>query len=214
MRWPSTITVQAPHWPWSQPFLTPIRSARSRSRSSSVTQGSISNEWGRPLSCSDTESVGSRCEAAVDAAVATGGSAYGGLMATPEDRARRQMPFLRCAAVACGPAPSRALAKRQPAWRRFRVDATAQVTVAHRLEMNSSYQRLAGSRGGAKLREPRLKEPRRVGNPRPGPVLHRDPHRDHGVFPDGLAAAPGSQARHASRFEIRTRFLQDLLPCP
>ena len=42
MRWPSTSTVQAPHWPWSQPFLMPVRSARSRSRSSKVTQGSIS----------------------------------------------------------------------------------------------------------------------------------------------------------------------------
>jgi hypothetical protein len=40
MRVPSTSTVQAPHWPWSQPFLVPVNSSRSRSRSSSVTQGS------------------------------------------------------------------------------------------------------------------------------------------------------------------------------
>src|SRR5256885_16047777 len=36
---PSTRTVQAPHWPWSQPFLLPVRSRWSRSASSSVVQG-------------------------------------------------------------------------------------------------------------------------------------------------------------------------------
>ena len=40
IRRPSTSTVQAPHWPRSQPFLVPVRSSRSRSRSSSVTRGS------------------------------------------------------------------------------------------------------------------------------------------------------------------------------
>ena len=25
IRRPFTITVQAPHWPWSQPFLVPVR---------------------------------------------------------------------------------------------------------------------------------------------------------------------------------------------
>ena len=34
MRRPSTSTVQAPHWPWSQPFLVPVRSRWSRSASS------------------------------------------------------------------------------------------------------------------------------------------------------------------------------------
>ena len=42
IRWPSTRTVQAPHWPWSQPFLVPVRSRCSRSRSSSVVQGATS----------------------------------------------------------------------------------------------------------------------------------------------------------------------------
>jgi hypothetical protein len=38
MRRPSTITVQAPHWPWSQPFLVPVRCRCSRSASSSVVR--------------------------------------------------------------------------------------------------------------------------------------------------------------------------------
>ena len=40
IRLPSTSTVQAPHWPRSQPFLVPVSSSRSRSRSRSVTRGS------------------------------------------------------------------------------------------------------------------------------------------------------------------------------
>ncbi len=43
MRRPSSRTVQAPHWPRSQPFLVPVRSRRSRSRSSRVTRGSSSS---------------------------------------------------------------------------------------------------------------------------------------------------------------------------
>ena len=39
-RRPSTSTVHAPHWPWSHPFLVPVRSAISRRASSSVTRGS------------------------------------------------------------------------------------------------------------------------------------------------------------------------------
>src|ERR1700684_2471193 len=41
-RRPSTMTVQAPHWPRSQPFLVPVNSRRSRSRSKRVTRGSSS----------------------------------------------------------------------------------------------------------------------------------------------------------------------------
>ena len=37
IRRPSTITVHAPHWPWSQPFLVPVRCRCSRSASSSVS---------------------------------------------------------------------------------------------------------------------------------------------------------------------------------
>src|SRR5579871_4778483 len=43
MRRPSTSTVQAPHWPRSQPFFVPVRCRRSRSRSSRVTRGSSSS---------------------------------------------------------------------------------------------------------------------------------------------------------------------------
>ena len=48
IRRPSTSTVQAPHWPRSQPFLVPVRSRRSRRRSSRVTRGS--SELDRPAS--------------------------------------------------------------------------------------------------------------------------------------------------------------------
>ncbi len=40
MRRPSTITVQAPHWPWSQPFFTDITPSSSRSASSTLMRGS------------------------------------------------------------------------------------------------------------------------------------------------------------------------------
>ena len=43
MRRPLTRTVQAPHWPWSQPFFVPVRSRCSRSASSSVVLMSASN---------------------------------------------------------------------------------------------------------------------------------------------------------------------------
>ena len=39
-RRPSTCTVQAPHWPWSQPFFEPVSARWSRSASSSVVRGS------------------------------------------------------------------------------------------------------------------------------------------------------------------------------
>src|SRR5882757_9439182 len=39
-RRPSTRTVQAPHWPWSQPFLAPMRSRSSRSTSRSTERWS------------------------------------------------------------------------------------------------------------------------------------------------------------------------------
>ena len=40
-RRPSMSTVQAPHWPWSQPFLLPVRSRCSRRRSSSEVRVSM-----------------------------------------------------------------------------------------------------------------------------------------------------------------------------
>ena len=49
MRLPSTRTVQAPHWPWSHPFFVPVKSRRSRSRSSKVIQGLTSICFTVPL---------------------------------------------------------------------------------------------------------------------------------------------------------------------
>src|SRR5262249_13174533 len=49
MRRPFASTVHAPHWPWSQPFLVPVRWRCSRSASSSVVRGSRSIWRTRPL---------------------------------------------------------------------------------------------------------------------------------------------------------------------
>src|SRR5262245_17018319 len=49
MRLPSTKTVHAPHWPWSQPFFVPVRSSCSRRASSRVVQGATFNVVGAPL---------------------------------------------------------------------------------------------------------------------------------------------------------------------
>ena len=49
MRWPSISIVQAPHCPWSHPFLLPVSPSRSRRRSSSVTHGAISKACCVPL---------------------------------------------------------------------------------------------------------------------------------------------------------------------
>ncbi len=51
-RSPSTWTVQAPHWPWSQPFLAPVRSMCSRSASSREVRTSITSRCSRPLTVS------------------------------------------------------------------------------------------------------------------------------------------------------------------
>src|SRR5260221_7590475 len=66
IRRPSTRTVQAPHWPRSQPFLVPVRSRRSRRRSRSVTRGSSSSTSRRTpftvmerfMQCSDDAILG------------------------------------------------------------------------------------------------------------------------------------------------------------
>src|SRR6185369_15853205 len=52
-RRPSSSTVQAPHWLWSQPFLVPVRSSPSRSRSSSVVRLSTRTVCGSPFTVSD-----------------------------------------------------------------------------------------------------------------------------------------------------------------
>src|SRR6516225_5570502 len=48
-RRPSISTVQAPHWPWSQPFFVPVRSRCSRNTSSSVVRGSSVSAWRVPF---------------------------------------------------------------------------------------------------------------------------------------------------------------------
>jgi hypothetical protein len=51
---PLISTVQAPHCPWSQPFLVPVRWRCSRSASSSDVRGSRSSCRTRPLTVSAT----------------------------------------------------------------------------------------------------------------------------------------------------------------
>ena len=53
-RRPLTSTVQAPHWPWSQPFFVPVRSRWSRSVSSSVVHGASASTLSTPLTISRT----------------------------------------------------------------------------------------------------------------------------------------------------------------
>src|ERR1700751_3349635 len=54
-RRPLMWTVHAPHWPWSQPFLVPVRSRCSRSASSRVVQGAMSSDRAWPLMFMETE---------------------------------------------------------------------------------------------------------------------------------------------------------------
>ena len=49
VRRPSTSTVQAPHWPWSQPFLDPVSPMWSRRASSSVVRTSRPTRYISPL---------------------------------------------------------------------------------------------------------------------------------------------------------------------
>src|SRR5689334_5705857 len=53
---PSTNTVHAPHWPWSQPFLVPVRSRWSRSASRSVVHGASLSCLATPFTVMATES--------------------------------------------------------------------------------------------------------------------------------------------------------------
>src|SRR5438046_10581850 len=46
---PPTRTVQAPHWPWSQPFFEPVSFRCSRSASRRVVRGSRSSALASPL---------------------------------------------------------------------------------------------------------------------------------------------------------------------
>lgn len=57
MRRPFTKTVQAPHCPWSQPFLVPVICRFSLSRSSSEVLGSIVNVLFWPLTIKLTDEI-------------------------------------------------------------------------------------------------------------------------------------------------------------
>src|SRR5258706_8262711 len=48
-RRPLTCTVQAPHWPWSHPFLVPVSTTVSRRQSRSVVRGSRLSRRSTPL---------------------------------------------------------------------------------------------------------------------------------------------------------------------
>src|SRR5690349_12600964 len=52
IRRPSTRTVQAPHWPWSQPFFVPVKPRWMRSASSSVVHGASLSLLATPLTWS------------------------------------------------------------------------------------------------------------------------------------------------------------------
>src|SRR3984885_5426108 len=54
MRRPLTKTVQAPHWPWSQPFLVPVSFRSSRRRSRSEVRESTLSCFSSPLTVTET----------------------------------------------------------------------------------------------------------------------------------------------------------------
>src|SRR5215467_9233100 len=72
MRFPSTRTVHAPHWPWSQPFFVPVRLSRSRRTSSKVVQGATFKVASSPLTYRVIELVRGN-SAAARVGVAAGG---------------------------------------------------------------------------------------------------------------------------------------------
>src|SRR5580704_2673462 len=79
MRCPFTNTVQAPHWPWSQPFLLPVRCRCSRKASSSVVRVSSSNSQALPFTSKATfdKTAGSASFPMVSAARACASLAMG-----------------------------------------------------------------------------------------------------------------------------------------
>src|SRR5947209_17501314 len=103
MRRPSTSTVQAPHWPWSQPFLVPVSSSRSRNRSSSVVQGAISSCRRVPLMVRPMKIFAGGARASLGGRAAVSLSAIG-LSGSLEDGAGRRMAVQR---RTCCSVPSR-----------------------------------------------------------------------------------------------------------
>src|SRR5207237_1668582 len=53
-RRPLMCTVHAPHWPWSHPFLDPVRCRCSRRQSRRVVRGSIRKSYFLPFTRSET----------------------------------------------------------------------------------------------------------------------------------------------------------------
>ena len=89
MRCPLTITVQAPHCPWSQPFFVPVSVRCSRSASSNVVRGSRSRACCRPLTVSVTFSFCIDTVSAV-ASASAGGEANASVAAPDVARKRRR----------------------------------------------------------------------------------------------------------------------------
>ncbi|MNP44100.1 hypothetical protein D3C76_1379480 [compost metagenome] len=91
MRRPSAITVQAPHWPWSQPFLVPVSCRCSRRASSRVVRVSRSMVCGRPFTSIVTLAwIGRAALAALACAQMKGGSATLAAVTAPTIRKVRR----------------------------------------------------------------------------------------------------------------------------
>ena len=86
-RRPSTWTVQAPHWPRSQPFLEPVSPSRSRSASSSVTRGSTVSLRRSPLTVVVMVTTFSPAAGSTAGAASAGAPPIVGARAIPADAA-------------------------------------------------------------------------------------------------------------------------------
>src|SRR5262249_8062250 len=85
MRRPLTRTVQAPHWPWSQPFFEPVRPRWLRSASRSVVRGSSWTAKSLALIRSDIGIVGT---GVAEAATMTASFACRALAGNPAERSK------------------------------------------------------------------------------------------------------------------------------
>ncbi|KMO18342.1 hypothetical protein SQ03_10550 [Methylobacterium platani JCM 14648] len=74
-RRPLTIIVQAPHWPWSQPFFEPVRCRCSRIASSRLVRRSRSSSRRSPFTVKATRAVTGASRPAGTARAASGRAA-------------------------------------------------------------------------------------------------------------------------------------------
>ncbi len=96
MRRPSTITVHAPHWPWSQPFFVPVSCRCSRNASSSVVRVSTSSDRVVPLTSNVTCAVGTAAPGgATGSATACADDGSGDVAAQPAVAASEAAPAIR-----------------------------------------------------------------------------------------------------------------------